>query len=776
MSKLSNIRTYCVSNRDWPQCMYTLAWVTQLNLPWHTGCLEVLKSSPALRLQRQPRPSEAARFIWKILQLDRMGDTENQKLLPRSTSGAQNHWQINSWSLCHICSRLMSEPFLRECLTIQQCVSSHHCAVCYLISALLPTRMDANEKFDLRKDSDCCAISYKSQLRGTIVPHNLALDFVNAPAASTYVNETGLLNPTMIRQWIKACENSHGKEHETRPLNRSSGAIDILLIDVADICLIRASSSIAFCGLSYVWGGQHFLQTTSENRSLLELKGSLGQPQYWSHIPQVIRDAMQLVKLIGGRYLWVDALCIEQNNPAQKHNQIMQMHIVYSHAMLTIVSIAGTNANSPLPRINNDTRDPRSMLKTRGNPHRAENRLFAIDRDPLRALQASVYDSRGWTFQERLLSQRCLFLDERQVYFWCHSQLQSEYPCLPLPEPNDLDISLRADGVRVMHKIFADFPPYHTTSRDDAIAFDQYRYLVEAYRKKKLSHSSDTLNAFSGILAVLAQRNGWTFISGHPEEHFELSLLWMSAEKGQPERNHGFPSWPWAGWNCAITWELSIRGLPDVIGYRRARSELQDLTTFYQTPKRRIASDGQTHHPHSFVQQRHAIPEVASRISSNGHIGLDLLDFVAPVVSYMKFASIQSSTLGYSKIHDSNLNACGIWYGIKLGIPLWKRTNTMVLEEAGDGLFGAHVQGNDTQEVVALSRFQQFEKFWTLDHPPGLYEEIFESKLYPFSVWALINVMLIQWSGDQAERVDIGLMHERAFDDAGPVKKSIILA
>jgi hypothetical protein len=57
-----------------------------------------------------------------------------------------------------------------------------------------------------------------------------------------------------------------------------------------------------------------------------------------------------------------------------------------------------------------------------------------------------------------------------------------------------------------------------------------------------------------------------------------------------------------------------------------------------------------------------------------------------------------------------------------------------------------------------------------------LYQLAFNNEGYPFSQWSLLNIMLIQWKGDQAERLNIGLMHEHAFKNAGPVKKNILLA
>lgn len=68
-------------------------------------------------------------------------------------------------------------------------------------------------------------------------------------------------------------------------------------------------------------------------------------------------------------------------------------------------------------------------------------------------------------------------------------------------------------------------------SCSEELVYELYACLVDEYRSKKLSRSSDNLNGISGILAVFADKFGWHFISGHPEERLERSLLWYPVWK-----------------------------------------------------------------------------------------------------------------------------------------------------------------------------------------------------------------------------------------------------
>lgn len=221
---------------------------------------------------------------------------------------------------------------------------------------------------------------------------------------------------------MDCCESRHNNRRmDLRRTGRSGRAIDLTLIDVANLCLVRTSSRERFCALSYVWGGVTGLKTTTQNRAILEVPGSLGNHSHGSLIPRSIREAIVLVSTIGERFLWVDALCIEQDNDAQKHSQIQQMDIVYSHALLTIVALSGTSANSPLPGVSPGTRHPRSMATSVAVPNSELPILFYAEDVNLREeLARSVYNERAWTFQERLLAKRCLFLCENRAYFSCH--------------------------------------------------------------------------------------------------------------------------------------------------------------------------------------------------------------------------------------------------------------------------------------------------------------------------------------------------------------------
>ncbi|KAH7034657.1 heterokaryon incompatibility protein-domain-containing protein [Microdochium trichocladiopsis] len=84
----------------------------------------------------------------------------------------------------------------------------------------------------------------------------------------------------------------------------------------------------------YCWGGDQPLKATTKNIAMLSsVSGFL-----FEELPKTLRDACLVTRLLGHRYIWIDALCIVQDDPADKAREIPKMRDVYRGALLTITA------------------------------------------------------------------------------------------------------------------------------------------------------------------------------------------------------------------------------------------------------------------------------------------------------------------------------------------------------------------------------------------------------------------------------------------------------
>ncbi len=134
----------------------------------------------------------------------------------------------------------------------------------------------------------------------------------------------------------------------------------------------------------------------------LLLSNGLGRVDIREAIPTNVRHVMRIVQLLGYRYLWVDALCILQDDEAAKQSDIGNMAAIYATAVATIIAGDG------------DADDGILGLRGVSPPRSIRQQVFplgtarVIETSSSRAetLVPESYSSRGWVFQARAVSRQ----------------------------------------------------------------------------------------------------------------------------------------------------------------------------------------------------------------------------------------------------------------------------------------------------------------------------------------------------------------------------------
>lgn len=289
-------------------------------------------------------------------------------------------------------------------------------------------------------------------------------------------------------------------------------------------------------------GTQPFLVTTKDNIEELQKPGSLAARARRNRLPRTIRDAMTLVGILGMRFLWIDALCIIQDDPVQKHRDIANMAGIYANASLTIIAAQGLEADSGLKGISTPRSFPFQSVNIGG---KYEHIIIPVD---FGSDSPFAWKNRGWTFQESLLSSRGLVFKNDIVSWQCGHGARKESV-----------LRLEAEKTSLTNEIQG----WMLSPKSNKLEIGNFMIFLSEFNSRFLSYPEDAVFAFNGIASVMRQSFKGGFISGLPAAFFHAALLWdINSEyvfhpytRRRAKRsttNSCLPSWSWIGWQCKL--------------------------------------------------------------------------------------------------------------------------------------------------------------------------------------------------------------------------------
>jgi hypothetical protein len=363
-------------------------------------------------------------------------------------------------------------------------------------------------------------------------------------------------NFTLFKKWIACCKTGHQQNSESsaaRPLLR--------LVDVQDKLIVTFNAiheeKPSYVALSYVWGNRNRdYMLTKQNEEKYHTKNGLPP------LPKTIADAMEAVAHLDQRYLWVDALCILQDDDQDKAVQIPAMKTVYGGALVTIVAAAGDSVDAGLPGVNTDRTEP---LVSDVGEYRVTEAVTPLDPSSGSPIINTTWNTRAWTFQELLLSPRSLIFLDQQVYFHCPD---AEY----FEEVDFVDSKMQFfwGNDNIFDRV--------------ELTVQNFGNLIEQYTKRKLTFDGDIYHAFAGVLEAIPEKFFW----GIPHSRFGEYLVWdeawdMDRKKEEPMQLRNlpeFPTWSWMAWKGQLSMRYGGRLPLSLIScYRFRNGQLELMST-----------------------------------------------------------------------------------------------------------------------------------------------------------------------------------------------------
>ena len=195
---------------------------------------------------------------------------------------------------------------------------------------------------------------------------SFGLKFAPVPSRVDTPENTRVVDPfwidrNLFRHWKRHCDSQNKGichvGHVNAQLTHNRPA---WLIDTWRLCLTSGDNQAPYVALSYVWGQTTFFKTCKANIDQLRIDMALSDSHHRFGVPRTIADAIALIGLLEERYLWVDALCIVQDDQSMKHDQISNMASIFANATITIIAKDGEHANHGLRGLR-EISEPRSI-------------------------------------------------------------------------------------------------------------------------------------------------------------------------------------------------------------------------------------------------------------------------------------------------------------------------------------------------------------------------------------------------------------------------------
>jgi hypothetical protein len=349
------------------------------------------------------------------------------------------------------------------------------------------------------------------------------------------------------RRWKEHCDCRHGAECRRVPLAAFlTRGRPKWIIDVWRSCLVPGSHAVEYVTLSYVWGKRKFVTTTKDNFDCFRRPGAFSALP----LPNTIRDALGFTEMLGVRYLWVDSLCIVQDDTDAKFAELENMSAIYANASVTIIASDGRDAYSGLAGLQGIS-GPRASKQVIFDLDHGAKLLRQQDYETEDYETETVWSTRAWTFQEHLCSNRRIIFENDCARWECSKGLWHE-------------AALQMDGLNA-HRSEVERRGMLSSNFPDLLGLHNQ---LRVYNNRNLTYPEDALNAFAGIMRALCPTFKSGFLSGLPLAFFNIALLWQplgyAVRRVASEGVSGatcLPSWSWAGWKCSVTTSNPLMGL-----------------------------------------------------------------------------------------------------------------------------------------------------------------------------------------------------------------------
>lgn len=368
-------------------------------------------------------------------------------------------------------------------------------------------------------------------------------------------------DPELWKRWLRRCSETHSECRTTRERRQFSPSrlVEIVVANgkTSSWRIVENATDVPqpYCTLSHCWGKSlHFCLEQRNYDALFE-------GQEMEDLPKTYREACEVATSLGFSHIWIDSLCIIQDDVADWEKESAVMGRIYEGAVVNIAATWAADGSLGLYH----GRDPVTILAPDlGEGDTSLARLGMFDED----IEDAPLNTRAWVLQERYLAPGQLSFTKNQVYWEC----QELMACEQFPGGMAEEIWNRKLMAGWLGNYRTLAPPVGkpTVGFGDASNLNEaWGAMVKAYSACYLTKGSDKLVALAGLAEKARETLNDTYLAGMWGKELLSQLCWNASPQHTRavSRIKGcwIPTWSWASLDGPISPDLGFGPRPGYV-------------------------------------------------------------------------------------------------------------------------------------------------------------------------------------------------------------------
>ncbi|KAF5574200.1 heterokaryon incompatibility protein [Fusarium pseudocircinatum] len=330
-----------------------------------------------------------------------------------------------------------------------------------------------------------------------------------------------------------------------------------------------------YVALSYRWGNDLPLRLTRDTMDDF----IRGCPI--SELPVTLRDAVRISRNLGFRFIWIDALCIVQDDENDWAEQSALMADIYRYSSLNLCAANSTGCGSGMVEMAAPHLMEIAAATTQSTDMGFRESVVLVGGP----ISTTIIDwdrcgllSRGWVFQEGLCSPRGLYVSRRHGLWWDCGTMIDMIDSHESILTGDTDHAFDPRTERRSFLSLSNLSNHHSMAIRD-FSFTWYDWMEE-FTSRDLTRITNRLPAVAGMASYVASLSGMNYKAGLWEEDILRGLMWRSSSSGHAKRvPGGAPTWSWASITGPVYYDKFFTMRVDHRGEIDRRAELDlDIT------------------------------------------------------------------------------------------------------------------------------------------------------------------------------------------------------